>query len=115
MDNCGLYAARRLGEGVRASRVKNIFAIMEKIKHESTEYARIEGVGLVVLANERMTLNQAINAKSYQVGLPTRYSRQIKGYLVTEHMKCFISICNCRRHDFKESPNRSRYLQPNCF
>jgi hypothetical protein len=88
---------------------------MEKITHESTTYARIEGVGLVVLANERMTLNQAINAKSYQGGLPTRYFKQFDGYSVAEHMKCFISICNCRRQDFKDAPNRSQYHQPSCF
>ena len=88
---------------------------MEKIKHESTTYARVEGVGLVVMANERMTLNEAINAKSYQGGLPTRYSRQFDGYSVAKHMKCFIRLCNCRRQDFKKTPNRTGYLQPSCF
>lgn len=90
---------------------------MEKITHKSTEYARIEGVGMIVLANkdERLTLNQAINVKSYQGGLPTRYSRLKKGYWVAEHMKCFISICKIRKPEYKEAPNWSRYLQPSCF
>lgn len=89
---------------------------MEKVEHESTVYARIKGVGVVVLANERMTLNEAINAKSYQGGLPTRYSRQVdEGHWVNEHIKCFISICNCRIQEYKESPNRGEFLQPSCF
>lgn len=94
---------------------------MEKIKHESTEYARIDGVGLIRLADPgaRMTLNQSINAKSYQRGLPTKYFRVIKerDYYVsiTEYCRCFLSMCDIRIQEFKEMPNHSGYLQPSCF
>ena len=92
---------------------------MEKIKHESTEYARIEGVGLIRLSGDRMTLHEAINAKSYQGGLPTRYfQRRNEGDLyctVPIHCRNFISLCHIRRQEFKEMPNRSEYIHPNCF
>lgn len=90
---------------------------MEKIEHDSTQYAIIKGVGMIVLANmdDKMTLNQAINAKSYQSGMFTKYHRQSKGYMVPERLRCFISLCNIRRDEFKQAPNRSRYYQPDCY
>ena len=92
---------------------------MEKIKHESTEYARIKGVGLIVISGYRMTLHEAINAKSYQAGLPTRYfQRWNEGDLYcSAPIRCrnFISLCHIRIQEFKEMPNHSGWLQPNCF
>jgi hypothetical protein len=90
---------------------------MKKMQFDGKTYARIIGVGVVVLApeNERLTLHQAINAKSYQGGLPTRYHRTKKGYLVPEEMRCFISLCKIRVPEYTEAPTRSQYQQPSAF
>jgi hypothetical protein len=92
---------------------------MKKNKHGDSEYATINGLGSIVIAteNNRMTLNQSINAKSHQSGLPTRYSRFIKkdNSFVVEHLRCFIPLCNVKRQEYKDSPNRSGFKQPNCF
>jgi hypothetical protein len=86
---------------------------MERIKHESSEFARIEGVGVVKLAQVRMSLNQSINAKSHQSGLPTKYFRG--GMLRYEYLRCFISLCNVRINEYKESPNMGVFRHPNAF
>jgi len=94
---------------------------MEKIKTDTKIYARIKGVGVVPIADEKMTLNEAINAKSYQGGLPTKYLKQhVLGdttIYTPEHCRCFISLCDVKRKEFKESPNfkYNGYIQPDCF
>jgi hypothetical protein len=90
---------------------------MEKVQTEGAIYARIEGVGLVKCAaeSERMTLNQKINAKSWQAGLMTRYTKSRNGISVPVHMKCFISLCHVRIADYKEAPNFSGWQQPSAF
>lgn len=55
-------------------------------------YAKVDGTcGFVLLADtsERMTLNESINAKSYNQGVPTKYNRIRDGYscLVTGYFK----------------------------
>jgi hypothetical protein len=90
---------------------------MERIKFETLEYARIEGVGLIRLATDfdKMTIHQAINAKSHMGGLPTRYQKNKAGVRGPEHMRAFISICRCAIDMYKSAPNRDGYLLPNCF
>jgi hypothetical protein len=90
---------------------------MKKMQFDGKTYARIIGVGGVVLANEdeRLTLHQAINAKSYQAGLPTRYARLKKGHWHPENMRCFLSLCKIRHKAYTEAPNKTSYQQPSCF
>lgn len=90
---------------------------MKTYEYDGKEYARIEGVGMVTLAkpHERMTINQAINAKSYQSGLPTKYFRERNGRAVPQYMRCFISLCKIRIVDYMQAPNTSGYSHPNCF
>lgn len=93
---------------------------MEKITMpDGNQYARISGVGLIKLCATRLPIHEAINARSWQRGLPTRYSRTVERhgslYSAPEHCRCFISMCAVRRDDYKSSPNRSGYCQPACF
>jgi hypothetical protein len=90
---------------------------MEKIKIEGAIYARIEGVGLIKCAaeGEQMTLNEKINAKSWQAGLPTKYFKYRNGYSAPVHIKCFISLCRIRIEAYKATPNRTGYTQLSAF
>ena len=92
---------------------------MEKIHYEGGTAARIQGVGIIKLAaeSERMTLNQAINAKSWQGGLPTRHIKcwDELGVCGPVHMRCFISLCHVKTARYKESPNFSGWEQPSSF
>lgn len=67
--------------------------------------ARIRGIGVVTLANldERMTLHESINAKSWMPGAGWSRCRQ------------FIRLCRIRIESYKQSPNRTGYLHPQCF
>ncbi len=90
---------------------------MEKVQTEGAIFARIKGVGGVIkLASEgeRMTLNQAINAKSWQAGLPTRYIKCWEELGVCGHIdiRCFISICHVTTAAYKEAPNFSGWGYP---
>lgn len=92
---------------------------MEKVQTEGAIYARIEGVGLIKFAaeSERMTLNQAINAKSWQGGLMTRHIKcwDELGICGPVHMRCFISLCHVRIAAYKEAPNFCGWEQPSAF
>ena len=83
--------------------------------YEGRTYARIKGVGGIVLADKRMPVHQAINVRTYQSGLPTKYWRYKNGYLIPENMRCFLSLCSIRIEDYKQAPNPSKDTQPHVF
>lgn len=80
---------------------------MKKIENN----ARIQGVGIIALAESKLTVHQAINARTYTTGLPTRYIREKKGH---EHMRSFISLCKVPEQ-YTSEPNQTGWQQPNVF
>lgn len=89
---------------------------MEKVQTKFGVYARIKGISEVVkLAepNQKMSLNQAINAKSWQRGATTKYAKvYANGVIGPVHVRCFISLCEVRNDRLKQAPNHQGYLVP---